>query len=139
MTTTGFYERLPHWKYRVTEKQSIYIRALAFHHAEIRDRRGRLLAQLRAGTLTVLPGFCWDGSSDPTIDTPNFMLGSLFRAALYQLFRIGQLPRSYRGVADALMRKVNIAEGMSYVRAWIDWAGVRVGGKQAAQGPAVSL
>lgn len=138
MTTTGFYERLPHWKYRVTERQSIFIPALAARHAEVRDRSGRLLARLRAGELIVHPGFCWDGPSGPAFDTPNFMLGSLFHDTLYQLFRMGQLPRSYRGVADALMRKVNIAEGMSYVRAWIDWVGVRLGARQAAQGPAVN-
>jgi hypothetical protein len=37
------------------------------------------------GLLTVKKSYAWDGPSGPTIDTKNFMRGSLVHDALYQL------------------------------------------------------
>ncbi len=39
------------------------------------------------GMLVIKRGYAWDGPSGPTIDTPNFMRGSLVHDALYQLLR----------------------------------------------------
>lgn len=43
------------------------------------------------GTLTLEPGYAWDGASGPAIDTKDFMRGSAAHDALYQLMRIGLL------------------------------------------------
>ncbi|MGH7536144.1 MAG: DUF1353 domain-containing protein, partial [Gemmatimonadales bacterium] len=37
------------------------------------------------GYLTVKEGYAWDGPSGPTVDTKDFMRGSLVHDALYQL------------------------------------------------------
>ena len=47
------------------------------------------LALTPTGALTIRKGYAWDGPSGPTIDTLNFMRGSLVHDALYQL-KIGR-------------------------------------------------
>ena len=39
------------------------------------------------GMLVIKKGYAWDGPSGPTIDTLNFMHGSLVHDVLYQLLR----------------------------------------------------
>ena len=70
------------------------------------------------GILTIYQGYCWDGPSGPTVDTPNFMRGSLVHDALYQLIREGHLPMDERYWADRLLKKICLEDGMSRVRAW---------------------
>jgi hypothetical protein len=60
----------------------------------------------REGKLTIYEGYCWDGPSGPTIDTPTVMRGSLVHDALYELMRKGHLPISYRPMADKWLGKV---------------------------------
>lgn len=85
------------------------------------------------GTLTVRDGYSWDGPSGPTIDTKNFLRGSLFHDAVYQLMRLGLLPRdeASRERADALLRAHCLEDGMSRVRAWWVYHGLRIGGGRA--------
>jgi hypothetical protein len=80
------------------------------------------------GTLIIKQGYCWDGPSGPTIDTKNFMRGSLEHDAFYQLMREKHLPRSYRIKADERLYNVCREDGMSYIRAQWVYRGVRVGG-----------
>lgn len=81
------------------------------------------------GVLTLKKGYAWDGPSGPAIDTKNFMRGSLVHDALYQLMRKKRLgPKKYRGVADSLLRKMCLEDGMSSIRAWwvyksLEWFG----------------
>ncbi len=71
------------------------------------------------GKLTLKTGYAWNGPSGPTIDTKNFMRGSLVHDALYQLMRMGRLPRkSCRYSADCILRRMCIEDGMSKIRAW---------------------
>lgn len=84
------------------------------------------------GELTIHSGYAWDGPSGPTIDTKNFMRGSLIHDALYQLIREGHLPESARKVADQELRKACLADGMSSIRAWWVYAAVRSFGADAA-------
>ena len=91
------------------------------------------IALTTQGSLTVKEGYAWDGPSGPTIDTPNFMRGSLVHDAFYQLIREGHLDEAnYRKPADKLLQKICIEDGMSEMRAWWVYEGVRFGG-----GPAV--
>jgi len=84
------------------------------------------------GELTIRRGYAWDGPSGPTVDTKNFMRGSLVHDALYQLMREGRLHKTNRKKADRLLQKICREDGMSSIRAWWVYQGVRFGGNSAA-------
>lgn len=85
------------------------------------------------GKLFIKSGYAWDGPSGPTIDTRNFMRASLVHDALYQLMREGYLDGDiYRKKADLLLREHCMEDGMSAIRAWWVYQGVRFGGGPAA-------
>ena len=87
----------------------------------------------RAGTLRIKKGYAWDGPSGPTIDTLNFMRGALVHDALYQLMREKHLDHdTYREVADRILQRICIEDGMSTLRAWWVYWGVRFGGGPAS-------
>ena len=81
------------------------------------------------GMLTIRKGYAWDGPSGPTIDTPDFMRGSLVHDVLYQLMRLGALDyKIYRKRADEILREICLEDGMSAFRAWyvyqaVEWFG----------------
>ena len=85
-----------------------------------------------AGRLTIKRGYAWDGPSGPAIDTKNFMRGSLVHDALYQLMREGHLPQTYRRDADKELKRICLEDGMSAMRAWWVYEGVRLGGGPSA-------
>ena len=86
------------------------------------------------GMLTIRKGYAWDGPSGPTIDTKNFMRGSLVHDALYQLMREKVLdPAVWREPADRLLREMCREDGMSAARAWWVYQGVRLGGEKATR------
>jgi hypothetical protein len=82
---------------------------------------------LANGVLTCFSGYEWDGASGPAIDTANFMRGSLFHDALYQLMHEGVIPWKNRKRADKILREICLADGMSKIRAWWVYVGVRIG------------
>lgn len=85
------------------------------------------------GALTIREGYAWDGPSGPTIDTKNFMRGSLVHDALYQLMREKHLDNgAYRDDADRQLQKICLEDGMSTLRAWWVYQGVRRFGDPAA-------
>ncbi|MCK4609481.1 MAG: DUF1353 domain-containing protein [Gammaproteobacteria bacterium] len=84
------------------------------------------------GSLIIRNGYAWDGPSGPTIDTPNFMRGSLVHDVLYQLMRNGHLEQSKRKLADKAMKQICLEDGMSRLRAQWVYLGVRLGGESAA-------
>ena len=80
-----------------------------------------------AGNLTIRKGYAWDGPSGPTIDTLNFMRGSLVHDALYQLMRESHLDRAvHRDAADRTLQNICREDGMWSVRAWWVYQGVRL-------------
>jgi len=84
------------------------------------------------GNLLIKEDYCWDGPSGPTIDTKNFMRGSLVHDALYQLMRMGKLPLTWRDHADKLLRKICCEDGMCWIRAfWVYRALYRFGKSSA--------
>jgi len=85
------------------------------------------------GHLRIKKGYAWDGPSGPTFDTPNFMRGSLMHDALYQLMRYKLIDKdTYRDDADRELARICHEDGMSRLRAyWVYW-GVRLGGGPAA-------
>lgn len=85
------------------------------------------------GELTIKKGYAWDGPSGPTVDTLNFMRGSLVHDALYQLMREKHLEKArYRKPADKEMRKICREDGMNPIRALVVYLGVRIGGGPSA-------
>jgi len=85
------------------------------------------------GVISIKKGYAWDGPSGPTIDTLNFMRGSLVHDALYQLMRENILDKNtHREQADKLLHEICIQDGMSSIRAWWVYKGVRIGGDSAA-------
>lgn len=85
------------------------------------------------GNLTILKGYAWDGPSGPTIDTKNFMRGSLVHDALYQLMRENKLDENtYRDKADRILQQICREDGMSDIRAWWVYQGVHLFGKPSA-------
>ena len=88
----------------------------------------------RSGTLHISTDYAWDGPSGPTIDTENFMRGSLAHDALYQLMRERVLDhRKNRKRADRLLRTNVREDGMSWFRAQWVYRGVRLFGGAAAR------
>lgn len=83
------------------------------------------------GLLTMKRGYAWDGASPPAIDTKNFIRGSLYHDALYQLMREHGLDHCHREEADQLLRTICREDGMSAIRAWWVYAAVRFGGGAA--------
>ena len=85
------------------------------------------------GTLTIKKSYAWDGPSGPTFDTRNFMRGSLVHDALYQLMRGEHLDKKLnREPADRLLQIICKEDGMSSIRAWWVYKGLRFGGGPAA-------
>ncbi len=70
------------------------------------------------GTLHIASGYSWDGPSGPTIDTRNFMRGSLVHDALYQLMRMELITKDNRKQADEKLKKVCREDGMTNFRSW---------------------
>jgi len=84
------------------------------------------------GLLTLRKGYCSDGPSGIAIDTKNFMRGAYVHDALYQLMRVGELPRSFRQEVDKLLQSHCREDGMTKLRSWWVYKGVRIGGAKSA-------
>lgn len=118
------YRKARQYKYVLAADYAIETGLLPSFESEIEG-----LVRLSAtGRLEVLKGYAWDGPSGPALDTNNFMRGSLVHDALYQLLREGLLPQECRDYADRLLQKICLEDGMSQLRAWWVYQGVRIGG-----------
>jgi hypothetical protein len=69
------------------------------------------------GHLFIKANYAWDGPSGPTIDTHDFMRGSLVHDAFYQLMREGLLDRRHRDPVDRLLETLCREDGMSPAKA----------------------
>ena len=120
------------YKYQLAEDYQVVV--------EIKPKAFILTEYVRLdidGMLSICKGYAWDGPSGPTIDTLNFMRGSLVHDALYQLMRGKHIdPSAYREPADRILQRICIEDGMSSLRAWYVYQGVRFGGGPAASDPA---
>lgn len=85
------------------------------------------------GTVLVRAGYAWDGPSGPTVDTGNFMRGSLVHDAFYQLMREGIVDATkWRDTVDRELQRMCREDGMSAMRAWWVYKGVKLGGESSA-------
>ena len=84
------------------------------------------------GFLVISQGYCWDGPSGPTVDTPSFMRGSLIHDALYQLIREEKLSQDDRKQADIELKIACKEDGMGKIRIACTYFAVRKFAKFAA-------
>jgi len=129
------YRDLTGYKYQLAEDYEIGIsgafgqvreRSVMMHPAKRpMIRLTRLVGNPGCSLLWISAGYSWDGPSGPTIDTPNFMRGSLVHDALYQLIRERLIPVAFKDEADQVLRKICLQDGMSALRAWIVYQGVK--------------
>ena len=116
------YRELHKYKYQLTDDYAVKI--------DIRPEQDLVYEYVSLsadGTLSMKKHYAWDGPSGPTIDTRDFMRGSLIHDALYQIMRLGGLDyRVYRKRADEILREVCRADGMCAFRAWYVYQGVHL-------------
>ena len=87
----------------------------------------------KEGALWIKSGYSWDGPSGPTIDTNNFMRGSLVHDALYQLMRESKLDyKRDRDQADKVLCTICKEDGMSSFRAKYVYLGLKYKGQKNA-------
>lgn len=122
------YRKIKGYKYQLLEDYQI--------KTEITGRlcryyRDHFLKITKAGYLTILKGYAWDGTSGPTPDWPekHVMRASLVHDALYQLLKKKVIDKAWRKYADYLFKEILIADGMwKWRAAYYHWA-VRKFGK----------
>ncbi len=99
------YRKLTSYKYQVMKDYSIQIDLKPLK--TIRRKLAKFLSLSPHGVLSIKKYYAWDGPSGPTIDTRDFMRGSLIHDALYQLMREGVLDyRVHRQRADEIFREL---------------------------------
>jgi hypothetical protein len=120
------YRKLRKYKYQITESYVVDI-PIKPENEIITD----FIELTTEGNLTIKEKYAWDGPSGPTIDTKNFMRGSLVHDALYQLIRNGKLYMGDREAADRLLKQHCREDGMSAARAWYVFKAVSWFGKSS--------
>jgi hypothetical protein len=94
----------------------------------------KFLSLSSSGVLAIKKFYAWDGPSGPTIDTRDFMRGSLVHDALYQLMRLKALDyKIYRKRADEILKEICLKDGMCAFRAWYVYQGVHIFAEKCAR------
>ena len=124
------YRKIDGYKYQLMEKYTQETQILVDPGVVT---GGRWVVMSKTGKLTIKKGYAWDGPSGPTIDTPNFMRGSLVHDALYQLIREKLLAQKIRKDADVLLWLICQKDGMSKRRADYVYHAVRMFGGSSAK------
>lgn len=117
------YRNLRNYKYQVVEDYTIDIPAQCKIELPITEdiiwpsAVKTFIKLTKTGQLTIFKGYAWDGPSGPTIDTKDFMRGSLVHDALYQLIREEKLDYSNRDASDRIIQRLCLNDGMNIIRA----------------------
>ena len=120
---------LRNYKYQLMDE---YIIQIDIKPAQ--DIKFKFLSLSSEGILTMRKYYAWDGPSGPTIDTRNFMRGSLVHDALYQLMRLSALNyRIHRKRADEILKEICLEDGMWSFRAWYVYQAVHIFAKSGAR------
>ena len=115
------------YKYQLVEEYQVKVSVLPKN-----DIKTDFIELSIEGMLIIKNGYAWDGPSGPTIDTPNFMRGSLVHDALYQLLRNELIDEKWRDKADKELRRICCEDGMPKICASWVYIAVRKWGKVAA-------
>lgn len=127
------YRETTNYKYQVVEDYSIPVKIYPKIDIYEPNSNNPFLKLSRNGVLTIFKGYSWDGPSGTTIDTKNFMRGSLVHDALYQLMRQNKISLEYREYADEVLKKICLEDGMSSFRAAYVFKAVRYFGESSAK------
>jgi len=119
------YRKLNKYKYQLMRDYVYKTTITLDHDAGVPD----FVTLRKDGQLEIYKGYAWDGPSGPTIDTKDFMRGSLVHDALYQLIREEKIERKYKEYADRLLSDICREDGMSKFRAWYVYWAERLFGK----------
>jgi hypothetical protein len=92
-----------------------------------RTKRYLLFTLTPDTALFIPPGWTFDGASGPAIDGVGNMLAALVHDALYGMIEEKRCLYTY-GQADALYRRICIAQGAGRPRAWLHWSTLRAFG-----------
>lgn len=111
----SFMEYTSGYKYQLSKDISFKIPSLE----PFAGHKGYYLEILPEGILLIKKGYACDGASGPTIDTKSSMRGAFVHDSLYQLIRAGILPKSFRPVADKILKEMCIIDGMWEWRAGV--------------------
>jgi hypothetical protein len=76
------------------------------------------------GNLTIFKNYAWDGASGFP-DIKSIIRGSLVHDVLYQAMRLKLLPTDKRKVADEILKKLCLEDGMNPLLASTVYNGVR--------------
>ena len=115
------------YKYQLAEEYQVKVSVLPKN-----DIKTDFIELSTEGMLIIKKGYAWDGPSGPTIDTPNFMRGSLAHDVLYQLLRNELIDEKWRDKADEELRRICVEDGMLKICARWVYIAVRKWGKVAA-------
>ena len=137
------------YKYRTHRTFWFFTNIKPFEEVQI----GRITLTVE-GLLIIDRGYSWDGPSGWTIDTKNFMPGSLGHDAIYEILRCDTKPldrkcdierddvvihaathEQVREEADKMLHEIVIDDGMSNFRANYVYKAVRFGGVESAEKP----
>jgi hypothetical protein len=123
------YRKLHKYKYQLMDDYSVQLDI-----KPTQDIKFRFLSLSSEGLLTIRKFYAWDGPSGPTIDTRDFMRGSLIHDALYQLMRLNALDyKIYRKRADEILKEICLEDGMCWFRAWYVYQMVQLFAEGAAR------
>jgi hypothetical protein len=119
------YRKLTGYKYQVMKDYSMQLNLTPLK--AIRRKLAKFLSLSPHGVLFIRKFYAWDGPSGPTIDTKDFIRGSLVHDALYQLMREGVLDyRVHRQRADQILKELCLEDGMGSFRAWYVYQAVHL-------------
>ena len=107
------YRKIHRYKYQLMDDYIIQIDIKPVQNIEL-----KFLSLSSEGALTIKKYYAWDGPSGPTIDTRDFMRGSLVHDVLYQLMRLRKLDyKVHRKRADEILKEICLEDGMCSFRA----------------------
>ena len=91
------------------------------------------------GTLIIYRGYAWDGCTNAP-DTDSNMLAGLVHDALYQLMQEDILDKSFKPLADDMLRDIMISQGSFKTTADLfHYAVQKFGGKHMTAKPVIML
>ncbi len=126
------YRKIEGYKYQLMEK---YVHETQWDLPNAVETGGKWVTMSKTGRITLKKGYAWDGPSGPTIDTKDFMRGSLVHDGCYQLIREKLIPGRKRKPADVLLWLICIEDGMPRFRADYVYHAVRAFGGGSAKAP----